>query len=127
MSAIFNATHQTTGPALNCSVVTENIQCHMPELHLELSALKQELLEKSPDDPLFNEPVMTESNVENLSLSSSTSSKLKALYEDTKACILLLKLRLAELMHSVPPSLSGSAGQPPSNEGGVGPASAQGR
>jgi hypothetical protein len=125
-SAISNTTHQTNGAASNRSVVTENIQCHMPELRLELSALKQELLEKSPDDPLFNEPVITESNVKNLSLSSSTSSELKALYKDTKACVLLLKLRLAELKHGVPPPVSGSAGQPSSNAGGVGPASAQG-
>jgi hypothetical protein len=66
-SAISNTSHQTNGAASNRSVVTENIQCHMPELCLELSALKQELLERSPDDPLFDEPLMSESNVENLS------------------------------------------------------------
>lgn len=125
-SAISNTSHTTNGAASNRSVTSENIQCHMPELRLELSSLKQELLERSPEDPLFNEPVMIDSNVDNLSLSSSASSELKALYKDTKACILLLKLRLAELRHGVPPPSSGSAGQPPSNRGGVGPASAQG-
>jgi hypothetical protein len=124
-SAISNTSHATNGAASNCSITTENVQCHMPELRLELSSLKQELLECSPEDPLFDEPVMVDSNVDNLSLSSSASSELKALYKDTKACILLLKLRLAELKHGVPPPSSGSAGQPPSNEGGA--ASAQGR
>lgn len=125
-SAFSNTSHTSNGAASNRSVTTENIQCNMPELRLELSSLKQELLERSPDDPLFREPVMLESNVDNLSLSSSASSELKALYKDTKACNLLLKLCLAELKHGVPPPSSGSAGQPPSNDGGVGSASAQG-
>jgi hypothetical protein len=100
--AISDTSRQTTGAASNRSVVTSDIQCSMPNLCLDLSALKNELLELSPDDPLFNEPVMKESSLDNLSLSSSASAELKALYKDTKACILLLKLRLAELKHGSP-------------------------
>jgi hypothetical protein len=74
----------------------------------------------------FDETVMKESSLDNLSLSSSASAELKALYKDTKACILLLKLRLAELKHGSSLPLSGSAGQPPSKVGGAGLASAQG-
>ena len=98
----------------------------MPNLRLELTALKNELLELSPSDPLFDEPVMQEASLDNLSLSSSASAELKALFKDTKACILLLKLRLAELKHAPHPPARGSAGQPPSNDGGAGLASAQG-
>ena len=125
--AISDTSRQTTGAASNRSVVTSDIQCSMPNLRLDLSALKNELLELSPEDHLFDEPVMKESSLDNLSLSSSASAELNALYKDTKACILLLKLRIAELKHGSPPPLSGSAGQPPSNEGGAGLASAQGK
>jgi hypothetical protein len=126
-SAISDTSRQTTGAASNRSVVTSDVQCSMPNLRLDLSALKNELIALSPADPLFDEPVMKESILDNLSLSSSASAKLKALYKDTKACILLLKLCLAELKHGSPPPLSGSAGQPPSKEGGAGLASTQGK
>jgi hypothetical protein len=82
-SAISDTPRQTTGAASNRSVVTSDIQCSMPNLRLELTELKNELLELSPQDPLFDEPVMKESSFDNLSLSSSASTELKALFKDT--------------------------------------------
>jgi hypothetical protein len=55
------------------------------------------LREVSCDDELFDHPLMSSTNVDELSLGSSASAQLNALYKDTLECIRLLKVRLGEL------------------------------
>ena len=83
----------------------------MPKLHLELNCLHDALQEVSHDDPLFLCATLKASVVGNdLSLSSSASAALHAMFKDTKESIKLLKICLSKLGCGVPPPASGSAG-----------------
>ena len=123
-SQLSDNTHSTNGNASNRSVTTTDIQCRMPELRLELNKLRHTLLETSSDDPLLQHELLKATDVENLSLSSSASAALAALYKDTKECIRLLKVRLGELGQTgIPPPASGSADPPTTSDvGGCGAA-----
>ena len=126
-SQLSDNSHTTDGAASNRSVTTTDIQTRMPELRLELNRLKQDLLQKSPDDNLLVHELFKATDVENMSISSSASAALAALYKDTCECIRLLKVRLGELgQNGIPPPSSGSAVPSSSDvEGGRGMAQGQ--
>jgi hypothetical protein len=116
-SVLTDKSQSTTGAASNRSVTTHDIQCQLPELRNELNQLRQKLLECSPDDTLFDHPLMAASTVDDLSEHSSASAQLNAFYKDTQQCILLLKTRISELnQDGRPPPESGSAAPSPSDE-----------
>jgi hypothetical protein len=116
-SVLSDNTHSTTGAASNRSVTTTDIQSRLPTFREELNALKEQLLEASPDDEMFDHPLMSSTDVEELSLHSSASAQLAALYKDTTECIRLLKARLGALRRNgSPPPSSGSTGPSPSAE-----------
>jgi hypothetical protein len=116
-SVLSDNTHSTTGAASNRSVTTTDIQSRLPTVREELNALKEQLLEASPDDEMFDHPLMSSTDVEELSLHSSASAQLAALYKDTTECIRLLKARLGALRRNgSPPPSSGSTGPSPSAE-----------
>eukprot|EP00956_Cyclotella_meneghiniana_P007755 scaffold10339_cov41-Cyclotella_meneghiniana.AAC.11 len=117
-SVLTNKSQSTTGAASNRSVTTHDIQCQLPELRNDLNQLRQRLLELSPNDDLFDHPLMASSTVDDLSEHSSASTaQLNAFYKDTQQCILLLKTRIGELSQDGrPPPESGSAAPSPSGE-----------
>jgi hypothetical protein len=59
----------------------------MPELHLQLNSLKDRLAELSVNDPLFDNPIMKNTDIEELSASSSPDDAINAIFKDTKPCI----------------------------------------
>lgn len=99
-SVLTNSSHVTDGNASFRSVTTADIQMKMPERRAELNQLKDELEELSPGDPLFSDTLMEHTNIETMSVSSSASAMLAALYSDTQKCITKLKLRIAEVKMS---------------------------
>ena len=116
-SVLTDRSQATDGAASNRSVTTHDIQCQLPELRNELNQLRQRLLELSPDDNIFDHPLMAASTVDDLSEHSSASAQLNAFYKDTQQCILLLKTRIGELSQDGrPPPESGSAAPSPSTE-----------
>ena len=116
-SVLTETSKATSGAASNRSVTTHDIQCQLPELRTELNRLRQRLLELSPNDNLFDHPLMAASTVDELSEHSSASAQLNAFYKDTQQCILLLKTRISELSQDGrPPPESGSAAPSPSDE-----------
>lgn len=118
-SVLTSNSQATSGAASNRSVTTNDIQCQLPELRNSLNQLRQQLLECSPDDELFDHPLMASSSVDDLSEHSSASAQLNAFYKDTQQCILLLKTRLGELgQDGFPPPASGRTDPSPSNEEG---------
>eukprot|EP00956_Cyclotella_meneghiniana_P024060 scaffold47974_cov32-Cyclotella_meneghiniana.AAC.1 len=72
-SVLTDRSQATSGAASNRSVTTHDIQCQLPELRTELNRLRQKLLELSPDDNLFDHPLMASSTVDDLSEHSSAS------------------------------------------------------
>lgn len=96
-SVLTNSSHVTDGAASFRSVTTADIQTRMPERRAELNQLKDELEELSPGDPLFSDKLMADTNVETMSVNSSASAMISALYRDTQKCITKLKLRIAEV------------------------------
>jgi hypothetical protein len=118
-SVLSENSHTTTGAASNRSVTTADIQSKLPTFREELNSLKEQLLEASPDDETFQHPLMSSTNIEELSLQSSASAQLAALYKDTTECIRLLKARLGALgRNGDPPPSSGRTGPSPSAEEG---------
>lgn len=118
-SVLSNKSHSTSGAASNRSVTTEHIQGQFPELRSELNQLRQRLMEVSPEDEFFNHPLMSATTVDDLSVNSSASAQLAALYKDTQQCIFLLKARFCELgVDGSPPPASGSTAPSPSAEEG---------
>jgi hypothetical protein len=97
----------------------------MPELRLQLNSLKDRLAELNVNDPLFDNPIMKDDAIAELSLSSSPDDAVNAIYRDTKTCITMLTVRISELEHGSPPPGSGSAGPSSANDDG-GRAAAQG-
>jgi hypothetical protein len=84
-----------------------------------LHQLKEELRELSPQDALFDNDIMKAIEIDGLSLGSSESVILAQLFKDTKQCILLLKTRIADLKHEVPPrTRNGSTDPSPSKREG---------
>jgi hypothetical protein len=81
-SVLSENSHSTTGAASNRSVTTADIQSKLPTFREELNVLKEQLLEASPDDEMFQHPLMFSTNIEELSLQSSASAQLAALYKD---------------------------------------------
>jgi hypothetical protein len=102
-SCLSEHTRSTSGAQSNRSVTTNDVQCRLPELRVELHQLKDELRELSPQDELFDNDIMKSIEIDDLSLGSSESVILAQLFKDTKQCILLLKTRIADLKHEVPP------------------------
>lgn len=96
----------------------------MPELRITLNALKDKLAVLSADDPLFDDPIMKDDVLEDLSASSSPDDAINAVYKDTKTCITRLTVRISELEHGRPPPRSVSAGPSSADDGGC--AAAQG-
>eukprot|EP00956_Cyclotella_meneghiniana_P028222 scaffold65021_cov87-Cyclotella_meneghiniana.AAC.9 len=116
-SVLTDRSQATSGAQSNRSVTTNDIQCQLPELRNELNQLRQRLLELSPDDDLFDHPLIAASTVDDLSEHSLASAQLNAFYKDTQQCILLLKTRIGELFQDGrPPPESGSAAPSPSAE-----------
>jgi hypothetical protein len=75
------------GEASNRSFTTNDKQAKMPELHLQLNSLKDRLAELSVNDPLFDNPIMKNTDIEELSASSSPDDAINAIFKDTKPCI----------------------------------------
>eukprot|EP00956_Cyclotella_meneghiniana_P035674 scaffold116951_cov42-Cyclotella_meneghiniana.AAC.2 len=116
-SVLTDRSQATDGAASNRSVTTHDIQCQLPELRNKLNQLRQRLLELSPDNNIFDHPLMAASTVDDLSEHSSASAQLNTFYKDTQQCILLLKTRIGKLSQDGrPPPESGSAAPSPSTE-----------
>ena len=115
-SVLTDRSGATDGAASHRSVTTADIQTRMPERRAELNALKDELEELSPGDIMFSDRLMQDSNVDTMSISSSASAMLAALYRDTLKCITKLKLRIAEVKQAnsspAPASTSGNGASP---------------
>jgi hypothetical protein len=108
----------TNGNESNRSVTTQDIQARMPELRITMNALKDKLATLSAYDPLFDDPIMNDVVLDDLSASSSPEDALNAVYKDTKTCITKLTVRIGELEHGRPPPRSGSAGPSSADDGG---------
>jgi hypothetical protein len=116
-ASAYSESNSTTGAASNRSVTTNDIQAKLPGFREELNGLIENLREVSCHDELFDHPLMSSTNVDELSLGSSASAQLNALYKDTLECIRLLKVRIGELgQNGSPPPSSGSTGPSPSAE-----------
>ena len=99
---------QTDGRMTNASVTPENIQRDLPELRVVFRSLYNDLMEKSPDDALF-ETTEFATNDSDLEFDDTASTELKNLFKSTKTKIIKLRARLAEL-EAGSPRLSGSTG-----------------
>lgn len=118
-SCLSDTSKATSGDTSNRSVTTQDRYGRLPELRRELNRLLEELTETSPQDPLLSDPMITATDVENLSLNSSETATLDALFKDTRQAILLLKVRITELKsNGRPPPQSGSTDPLPSSEEG---------
>ena len=101
-SVLTDSSHVTDGAASNRSVTTADIQGRLPDMRMELNALKDELAELSPSDPLFNDPLIEATNIESLSVNSSESAALEAIFRDTKKAATALRVRIAQLKYPAP-------------------------
>ena len=110
--------NSTLGNGSVRSVTTQDIQAKLPEHCVHMNQLKDKLVALSPDDELLKLPIFDqEEHLENLSQSSSPSTVLAALFKDTKACIVKLTSRIADLEYGHPPPSSGSATPSPAQDG----------
>eukprot|EP00956_Cyclotella_meneghiniana_P034029 scaffold101125_cov66-Cyclotella_meneghiniana.AAC.1 len=96
-ASAYSDSNTTTGDASYRSVTTADIQGKLPGCREELNGLIENLREVSCKDELFDHPLMSSTNVDELSLGSSASAQLNSLYKDTLECIRLLKVCLGEL------------------------------
>jgi hypothetical protein len=118
-SCLSEHTQSTSGAQSNRSVTTNDVQCKLPELRIELHQLRDELRELSPQDEFFDNDILKSVEIDDLSLGSSESAILAQLFKDTKQCILLLKTRIASLKSEAPPpATNGSTGPSPSTREG---------
>ena len=105
-SRVGDASQTTNGRSTNRSVTTEQVQRDLDQLRTDFGRLKQRLREISPEDPIFKETFYSDDPLEDMSLSSistSASTELKELLKTTKKAILRLRARIGELEHGSPP------------------------
>jgi hypothetical protein len=102
-SCLSENSHTTNGAASNRSVTTQDVQCKMPELRIELHQLQDQLRELSPTDDLFEHDLVASTDIDQLSFSSNASAIIETLFKDTQECIRLFKVRISELQQDAPP------------------------
>ena len=101
-SVLTDSSHVTDGAASNRSVTTTDVQARLPDMRMELNSLKDELAELSPSDPLFNDPLIEATNIDSLSVNSSESATLEAIFRDTKKALTALRVRIAQVKYPAP-------------------------